>query len=69
MEKKKESKGLFSNLVEGNWVDNVSGSWGKPKSFNPDWYKDPREAKTEAKAEVKTAKKKVVINGKTYVEE
>jgi len=67
MEKKKENKkeGLFSGLTNGSWIDNMSGSWGKPKSFNPDWNKDPREA--EVKAETK-AKKKVVINGKTYIE-
>jgi hypothetical protein len=38
-EEVKKKKGLFSSLVDGDWVDNLSNDWGKPKSYNKDWYK------------------------------
>jgi len=39
MEEKVEQKKkkLFDKIIDGDWVDNLVKSWGKPKSYNKEW--------------------------------
>jgi hypothetical protein len=32
-------KNLVDKLATGSWIDKLTDSWGKPKSYNKDWNK------------------------------
>jgi len=42
VENKKE-KSILDKLSDGNWIDRLTGSWGKPKSYNKDWNKGEKD--------------------------
>jgi hypothetical protein len=35
----KKKKSFLDKLSDGDWIDSLSGKWGKPKEFNKDWNK------------------------------